>query len=298
MLDEHDLPHRVRMRNELLGGNEAYEVDLRKLDTLRSILSDLHVLVVEETSFLVRALRWAIRQHEFAKVLVLGVDIPPRQPLHTEAWGHSDYISPADARVLYLDNSALYVAKSRVWCENSPAVDVVQGDPTQPIDTEQVQELLRDFDNGPVITMIPGLLHRLDDERAADLLGEIRMFWPKSSCVIATHLLDPETEEGTAVAEKLATSVADSPHLGPVHFRTRAQLADLLSGYDLASPIGPARDWYPHGSPEAGRLASELIAGVVGWPGIGTGPAAVSPAIAKSGLILPECRWSAGAPAP
>jgi hypothetical protein len=249
------------MRNHLLGGDESHDADRQLLNELDVIVPHLDEAARDESEFLKRALRWAICRRHVSQVLVLGADLPPREPMHSAVW-HGSALHRNYGRVVYLEDDPLILMRARGRLIDSDSVTLVPGDPTQPHASQQAKELL-DADE-PLAVVIPGLLHRLDDEAAATMLGEIRISACTGSYLIASHAFNPETRKGTTAAEKLETLLADHPYAGPVHFRTRQQIENLMLGDPRPLSVGLARDWFPEGplTPPTPVLASRLVASV------------------------------------
>ena len=258
-------PCRWRMVNHLRGGNEGRAADRRMLAELAQIVPDLGQAARDAADFVERATRWVVRQQHvtrITRVLVLGIDIPPKnEALYADAWRAAG-LRPGDGRVLYVDDDPVVNAVARAYLVDYPSVEVVEGNPADPTGIERVRrEMLNHRVGEPVLTVIPGLLHRLGDEEAATLLKNIRKSSPPGSYVIATHALDPETSEGTPAAGMLGAAVANQPYVGPAYFRTRRQIRALLPSANIST----ARDWFPIGPllRQPRNPASELMAGIV-----------------------------------
>jgi hypothetical protein len=94
----------------------------------------------------------------------------------------------------------------------------------------------------PVAALMVGVLERLSDDEAADLLRAVRQASPPGSCLAIAHL-----------------TVA--PAAGEWHPRTSRQIRELFDGYELLRPgLVPADRWRAPGTRGPGPIP--VLAGV------------------------------------
>ncbi|MEU7891669.1 SAM-dependent methyltransferase [Nonomuraea sp. NPDC049152] len=120
-----------------------------------------------------------------------------------------------------------------------------------------------DFDK-PVAVVLGAICHFLTDEEATRILETLRQILAPGSAAIVTHATtDGATDQEIAAGRAVYTQVSE------IHLRTRRQIQDLLSGWDLMEPgvVNPAT-WFPHDrwAPlEADPEAPLHMYGAVAW---------------------------------
>ncbi|MFD9961924.1 SAM-dependent methyltransferase [Amycolatopsis sp. NPDC058986] len=255
-------PSRARLTNLLLGGNEAFEVDRRVLGELKAIAADIDRFALDEAGFVERAWRYLSEVIGIRQVIHCGAPLSPGRPPHHVAWENTEILDQGP--VIYVEPDPVLAAKGRVFLADHETISVADTDPTDldaMLGNLEVSQRL-DF-RERVLVIAPGLLHQVSVERAADLVTGFGEQLAPGSVIAATHALDPETEDGTALAQRMQDVFEHGAM--PTYFRTKADIAALFSGYDLFAPgVVRCSRWWPSGPQLRPRTPCEqLNAGVV-----------------------------------
>jgi hypothetical protein len=179
-------------------------------------------------AFLQRAVTYLVGQG-IRQFLDIGSGIPTVGNVHEVAQG----LAP-DTHVVYVDIDPVAVAHSEAILAGNLNATVVSGDfrdPEKLLSDPVVQQHL-DLDQ-PVALLLVALLHFVGDDSApGDVIGTFRdRLAPGSFLALshATHELHPP--ELTDFHRNLYRQTAT-----PMTMRTRAQVLDLFSGFDLIEP--------------------------------------------------------------
>jgi SAM-dependent methyltransferase len=235
-----DRPSVARMYDFFLGGYHNFAIDRAVAEQVVAAHPDFPLIMRANRAFLRRAVTFLAAQG-IDQFLDLGSGIPTVGNVHEVAQA----INP-DARVVYVDIDPVAVAHSRAILAGNPNVAAIQADarrPEQIVADPEVRRLL-DFDR-PLAVLVLAFLHFLQDDAEAEALmrGLRDALAPGSYLVISHASYDDMPAD---VRERLEGLYARTPT--PVRSRTREQIADFFSGFELVEPgLVHVPAWRPEG---------------------------------------------------
>ena len=237
-------PNVARIYDYLLGGIESYAADRELAAGLLRICPSLGIAALENRYFLARAVTWAAGQG-MNQFIDLGAGMPLQkaragvlEDIHVTALA----VSPS-ARVAYVDNDPLILARSRVFRAPASGVAVSAADLTDPesvladLDLRAVIDLARPacFIFGLVLSLIPAAQAR------NVVAGYMRLAAPGSCTVISS---------GRCADEALWAQLSGPDPAARVHNHTPAEVAGFLGGLELVPPGLVAAQVWRGGRPE------------------------------------------------
>jgi hypothetical protein len=256
-------PNVARTYDYLLGGIEAYTADREQASDLLRICPSLGIVALENRFLLARAVAWAAGQG-VTQFIDLGAGMPVQkarpgvlEDIHVTAQAAS-----SSARVAYVDNDALIVARSRVFRAPARGVAVSAADLTDPdsvladLDLRAVIDLAQPacFIFGLALSLVPAT-----DARAV-VAGYLRQAAPGSCVVISCGRCDDEA---------LWTQLNKAYTAAEVHNHTAAEIEGFLDGLEPVPPgVVPAQSWRGgwHDAPAAPPGPVYVLAGVARKP--------------------------------
>ena len=246
-------PNVARLFDYYLGGAHNFAVDRE------FARASIEIFAVDEAarttrSFLRRAVRLCVNAG-VRQFLDLGSGIPTAGNVHEVALR----LDPT-CRVVYVDNEPVTVAHSRTMLRDHSSAAIVHADVRDPdavLNAPDAARLL-DLDEPIAVLMVGVLPYLTDHDRPADVVAKYREAMAPGSHLVLSHLTADEEPDLMGKLAELArlTNVTLLP-------RGKAEIADLLSGFDLVEPglvlAGHWRDDADDTSP-----ASSLSYGAVG----------------------------------
>ncbi|WP_433040388.1 SAM-dependent methyltransferase [Dactylosporangium sp. CS-033363] len=250
--------HPARRYDYWLGGTDNYPADRESGDAIAAAFPAIRTAVVENRSFLRRAVRTLAAQYGIRQFLDIGTGIPTSPNVHEVAQE-----TAPESRIVYVDNDPIVLAHARALLTSSAegATAYVDADLRDPHRIVADKSLKATLDlSRPVALILVAVVHFLPDddkpyEVVADLLGALA---PGSFLVMShatTEGLDPE----------LAAQIQEGRH-GPGRLRDRDEFARFMGGLDLLDPgIVSVAEWRAGDEPQP-RPAFEEVAvwGAVG----------------------------------
>ena len=231
-------PNVARIYDYLLGGIESYAADREKAADLLRICPSLGIVALENRFLLARAVAWAAGQG-MTQFIDLGAGMPvlkARAGVLEEIHVTAQAASPS-ARVAYVDNDPLILARSRVFRARASGVAVSAADLTDPesvladLDLRAVIDLARPacFIFGLVLGLIPAT-------NARDVVaGYLRRAAPGSYVVISSVRCDDEA---------LWAKLSEGYTAADVYNHTPAEIEGCLDGLETVSlGVVPAHGW-------------------------------------------------------
>jgi len=231
-------PNLARIYDYLLGGIESYTADREQAADLLRICPSLGIVALENRFLLARAVGWAAGQG-MTQFIDLGAGMPVRkaragilEDIHVTAQSASP-----SARVAYVDNDPLILARSRVFRAPASGVAVSAADLTD------ADAVLADLGLRAVIDLAQpacfifglalGLVPAAD---ARDVVaGYLRRAAPGSCVVISCGRCDDE-----ALWAKLSKAYTAAE----VYNHTPAEIEGFLDGLEPVPPgVVPAQSW-------------------------------------------------------
>lgn len=217
----------ARMYDYYLGGSHNFAADRDMAQQAIEILPELPQNMRTNRAFLRRAVRFLV-DAGVRQFLDIGSGIPTAGNVHEVA----QRASP-DVRVVYVDSDPVAVAHSRAILAGDESTGVVQADLRQPDQVLSDPELRRLLDlDKPIAVLMAAVLHFVpdaDDPRA--LVERYRQAIAPGSYLVLSHGTDEDLpDESSRMLALYARSAS------PLTARSRAEVTDLLSGFELVEP--------------------------------------------------------------
>ena len=231
-------PNVARTYDYLLGGIDSHSADREQAVGLLQICPSLGIVALENRYLLARAVTWAAGQG-ITQFIDLGAGMPVRkarsgvlEDIHVTAQA----VSPS-ARVAYVDDDPLTLARSRVFRAPARGVAVSAADLTDPDSVLADLGLRAVIDLAQPACFIFGLaLSFVPATDARDVVaGYLRQATPGSCVVISCGRCDDE-----ALWAQLNKAYAAAE----VHNHTPAEIEGFLDGLEPVPPgVVPAQSW-------------------------------------------------------
>lgn len=231
-------PNVARTYDYLLGGIESYTADREQAADLLRICPSLGIVALENRFLLARAVAWAAEQG-VTQFIDLGAGMPvlkARAGVLEEIHVTAQTASPS-ARVAYVDNDPLILARSKVFRAPASGVAVSAADLTDPDSVLADPGLRAVIDLTKPACFIFGLtLGLITATKARDVVaGYLRRAAPGSYVVISCVRCDDE-----ALWAKLSKAYTAAE----VHNHTPAEIEGFLDGLETVSlGVVPAHGW-------------------------------------------------------
>jgi SAM-dependent methyltransferase len=233
--DDVDLtrPNAARVYDYMLGGSHNFAVDRQAAARTLAIMPDAALQAQANRAFLRRAVT-ALTAAGVDQFLDVGSGIPTVGNVHE--------IAP-QARVAYVDIEPVAVAHSQLILAGNQLTTVIQADARAPaaiLSHPQVQALL-DLDQ-PVAVLLVAVLHYLtDDDHPEQIVAQLRDALARGSHLVIAHITDEARPDEWVHLVQLSRQAGT-----PVTPRSRQQIADLFTGFDLLDPgVVWAPQWRP-----------------------------------------------------
>ncbi|WP_158887673.1 SAM-dependent methyltransferase [Amycolatopsis anabasis] len=229
-----DRPNAARVYDYLLGGTANWAIDRAFGDQVIEKLPLARTLARVNRDYLGRAVRYCAR-NGITQFLDLGSGVPTVGNVHEAA----DSIHP-DSRCVYVDNEPVAVAHAKTLLER-------KGDPAR---HAAINADLRDVlgvwkaalatgvldPDRPIGLILVAVLHFVPPEQgAAEAVSQYRELLAPGSHLIISHGTDegiPESE----LSQMRLTAKQYEESSTPVHFRTKAEVAEFFGDFELVEP--------------------------------------------------------------
>jgi SAM-dependent methyltransferase len=226
---EIEQPSPARIYDYFLGGSHNFAADRELAREYMEKLPDMPQISRANRYFLGRAVRHLVGEAGIAQFLDLGSGLPAQGSTH-EVARQLD----SRAKVVYVDIDPVTVEFGRSLLGGTPGVSIAHGDLRDPgrVLADAAATGLIDFTR-PLAVLMVAMLHFVPDEDdPAALVAAYRDACAPGSHLVISHATNeyhPQTmREAAAVYNKSASQ--------GMNFRTRDQIAALLSGFDLVEP--------------------------------------------------------------
>jgi hypothetical protein len=237
-------PNVARVYDYLLGGIESYAADRELAAGLLRICPSLGIAALENRYFLARAVTWAARQG-----VTQFVDLGAGAPVHKARAGVLEDIhvtaraASLSARVAYVDDDPVVLARSRAYRAPARGVAVTAADLTDPGSVLADLGLRAVIDMAQPACFIFGLvLSLIPAARARGVVaGYMRRAAPGSCIVISS---------GRCADEALWAQLSGRDPAVRVHNHAPAEIAGFLDGLELVPPGLVAAQVWRGGRPE------------------------------------------------
>ena len=227
--DEIDLdrPAAARMYDYYLGGSHNFAADRALAEENLAVWPDLPHIARANRAFLHRAVSYlcGVGIDQF---LDLGSGIPTIGPVHEIA-----HAANPGARTAYVDVDPVAVAHSRSILADVPYASVAHADIRDPaaVLADPAVAGLLDFDR-PIAVLMVAVLHFVPStDDPAGIVAAFRAATAPGSYLAVCHATGDYQPEAAKRHEDIYTKASSQ-----FTFRSRAEIAELLAGYDLVSP--------------------------------------------------------------
>lgn len=244
------------MYDYLLGGGHNFEADRKLAAKVSGAHPGCWDIARLNRSFLRRAVL-ELSAAGVRQFLDLGSGIPTVGNVHEIAQR-----ADPEARVVYVDNDPVAVAHCELILEHNERAAVVHADVRDPhsILTSPITRELLDLDQ-PVGLLMVCVVHFVSPEAdPVGLLERYREALAPGSYLALSHLT---ADSGAAEMDALVEVMRSSKD--PIHPRSRAQIAELFTGFDLVEPgMVSIADWRPRSPGDGGSVPErdQVLAGV------------------------------------
>ena len=231
-------PSIARIYDYLLFGKDNFAADRAAAEKLTESRLDPRRLALANRGFLRRAVRF-LAQQGVSQFLDLGSGLPTSPSVHEVARD----VLPA-ARVVYVDHDPIVVAHNDALLATRDGVNTIRADVRAPDAVLGHHTLAGCLDfSRPVAVLLLSVLHFISgDEDAPGIIARFReRMAPGSYLAVSIGTSDGADPEMLAEA---TTTYAGARM--PFTLRSRAQIMDLLDGFDLVEPgLVPLPEWRP-----------------------------------------------------
>ncbi|MDU0292390.1 SAM-dependent methyltransferase [Saccharothrix longispora] len=245
-------PSAARVYDYYLGGAHNFAVDREMAEQAIRMWPELPLIMQANRAFLRRAVQHCV-ERGVTQFLDLGSGIPTAGNVHEVARA-----ADPGARVVYVDNDPIAVTYSRTILGDDRQTAVVHEDLRRPADvlsSPQVRDLL-DLSR-PVVVMMVAVLHFVPVD-ATGVVAAYRDAVPPGSLLVVSHAThdgqDRQADEHTDLYRRRTAT--------PMTMRTKAEVEELFTGFDLVEPgVVHLPLWRP-ASPEDVGEHPERVAGL------------------------------------
>ncbi|TMM33769.1 MAG: hypothetical protein E6F99_23370 [Actinobacteria bacterium] len=251
-----DRPSPARVYDCYLGGTHNFAADRAVAAQAIAAMPQLPEIMRANRAFLRRAVRM-VSHAGVDQFLDLGSGIPTEGTVHEVA----RQIRPG-ARVVYVDVDPVAVIHSRTILAGDPQSEIVQADllDAGQVLADPVVGGLLDLSR-PVCMLMVAVLHFLPDSpELRDALRRYREALAPGSYLVVSHATAEAQPKETAKVSELYTKVSR-----PLVPRNRAELAELLDGWELVEPgLTDGPSWRPDPAEPPPTLDAPMYATLAG----------------------------------
>ncbi|RSM56826.1 methyltransferase [Actinoplanes sp. ATCC 53533] len=239
------VPHPARIYDYWLGGKDNFAPDRAVGEQIIKAVPTVAMMVRANRSWMLRTIRYLVREAGIRQFLDIGTGIPTAPNLHQAA----QKIAPA-CRVLYLDNDPIVLTHARALLPSTPQghCEYLDADVRDISRVLTSPELAATIDpSKPVGIMCASVLMLLADaDDPWGLMARLRDWAPPGSHLAISHpTADPNPD---AMAAVVATTAKVGITFVP---RTHEQVARMFGDWELIGPgLVPVLAWRPDEPPE------------------------------------------------
>lgn len=248
------VPSPARIYDYLLGGGHNFAVDREMADKMVALVPTVAQSMLYNRAFLRRAVLTLV-EAGVRQFLDIGSGIPTAGNVHEIA----QHAAP-ESRVVYVDIDPVAVAHSELVLQDNDRASTIRADMRDPasiLEHPQTQQLL-DFD-APIGLLMATVFHYVaDSEGPLELMARYRDPLAPGSYLALSHVTADFNPVLKAAAADLWRTVA------PGYPRTRAEVAELFTGFELIHPgLVTTSEWRPHPADSRGNPGpGDMYAGV------------------------------------
>ena len=239
-----DIPSTARMYDYYLGGKDNYPADREAAERAIATMPPgvVRTAAMQNRRFLGRAVQHLAGELGIRQFLDIGAGLPTLNNVHEVAQS----IAP-DCRVVYVDNDPVVITHGRALLHGTENATIILGDLLDPASILADPDLRSVLDFGqPLAVLLVAVLHYIaDHEDPRGLVTALMDAVPAGSYLAISHFTAdgyPQADDFARVYEKANANV---------YARTRAEVAELFGGCDLADPgtVVWVPRWHPDSAP-------------------------------------------------
>jgi hypothetical protein len=241
------------MYDYMLGGGHNFAVDREMADKLVTVMPNLGQALMRNRAFLRRAVLTLV-EAGVRQFLDIGSGIPTAGNVHEIAQR-----AAPEARIVYVDIDPVAIAHSELVLEDNDRATAILADMRDPTGIlKHPKTQLLDFD-APIGLLMVTIFHYVaDSEGPRELMARYRDRLAPGSYLALSHStadLNPTM---------IATMVEVTKHTTPFYPRTRGEIAELFTGFELLDPgLVALAKWRPHPSEDVEEPGDDdMFAGV------------------------------------
>jgi trans-aconitate methyltransferase len=222
-------PSEARLYDLFLGGKNNFEVDRRLFQELVKLAPEAPQAARANRRWLAEAIGRMVTEGGITQFLDLGAGLPTAQNTHEIALAANP-----DAIVVYVDNDLTAISHGQALLADDIHSFFAGADLTDPAVVLNHPAVTGALDLTKAVGLILGLvLHTVP--KPQQLLEDYLAALPSGSYLALTHPINPRdgsryAEFATALEEKIQDAFPD------VRFRTRDEVAELLTGLEVVEP--------------------------------------------------------------
>lgn len=250
------IPSVAGMWDYYLGGNENTEADREAARLVLGAAPDVPLAALENREFLKHAVRFLAAESGISQFIDIGPGLPTRGNVHQLAREHNP-----GARIAYVDNDPVVLARGRAYLDGLPGVALIAGDLRDPDGILGNPELRRVIDfSRPVALSMTLLLHFVRDED--DPYGSVARLCDAlcgGSYLVVSHV----TRENRDDAALGQIAGAYDQATAPMVMRSKDEIERFFAGFEIVEPgIVFLSQWRPSTEYYAGGGTRWVYAGI------------------------------------
>jgi SAM-dependent methyltransferase len=251
--------HPARVYDFWLGGKDHFAPDREAGLAVIEANPGIVPAVRSNRAFLVRAVRYLVRDAGISQILDIGTGLPSANNVHEVA----QEVAP-DTRVVYVDNDPIVLVHAHALLTGEPGtVDYIDADLRDPGDILQNASRTLDLTRPVALMLLMTLQFIPDDDDPLGILKTILDALAPGSYLVLSH---PARDDEVGIANA-ATSQYNQKVATPMTRRTKAEITRFFDGLELVEPgIVPMVDWRPDPWELRPRTYSPAYCGVARKP--------------------------------
>lgn len=254
------IPQPARFWDYLLGGKDNYPIDREVGRQVLAIFPDLLDAARADRGFLVRVVRYLVKEAGIRQLLDIGTGLPTVNNTHQVAQA-----TAPECRIVYVDNDPMVLVHARALLTSSKEgrTDYLHADVRDPeIIIQQAGQTL-DFTQ-PVALMLLGIMNYIiDSNEAHAIVKRLLDALSPGSYLAMSH----PTAEIHADAIEASIEYYNSSGAAPIRTRSRRELTEFFDGLELLDPgVVSCSLWRPDRSDLGTRVEVTQYCGVARKP--------------------------------
>ncbi|HET9255097.1 MAG TPA: SAM-dependent methyltransferase [Pseudonocardiaceae bacterium] len=254
------IPQPARFWDYLLGGKDNYPIDREVGEQVLAIFPDLLAAARADRGFLVRVVKYLVRDAGIRQLLDIGTGLPTVNNTHQVAQA-----TAPECRIVYVDNDPMVLVHARALLTSAPegATDYLHADVREPEKILHDAAQTLDFTQ-PVALMLLGIMNYIiDSTEAHAIVTRLMGALPPGSYLALSH---PTAE---VHAETIEESIRyyNSSGAAPIRTRSAPELIRFFDGLELLEPgVVSCSRWRPDHSDIGSRIEVTQYGGLARKP--------------------------------